>query len=306
MDMEFHYYVNYLIAVASGFKKDDAIKIAYSAQYVDDNNWKYEISDAAGRVVYNNQMSQTCNLTLPEHELKRIMTSFHFIPGDLDGYSNRRDNRSHHLNTSPNSFRAKIVLRNALKSENPYLIGIASHAFCDTWAHQNFTGTFDEHNSIDGFPQNIIPNIGHADAFDWPDQLDLEWFDWRLKIPRVNNIERCLFAASVLFSEYCKSNKSNPLIDKDHFLKKLQKIFGRPTRYPLRVLNLRYRSRVRRYNQFASELTGFGIPKYDPKDWLYKAVSINPMSYTWANKNPEKTDWFLFQNSVKSYSKSID
>lgn len=303
MDMEFHYYVNYLIALAAGFKTDDAFKIAYSAQYVDDNTWAYDISNDNGDAIYKNQISQTFDLTLPY--LNKIMTCFHFIPGDFDGYSNRRDGKSHHLNTSPNSFRAKMVLRNALKSENPYLIGIASHAFCDTWAHQNFTGTFDEHNSIDGFPQNLIPNIGHADAFDWPDQLDLEWFDWRLRIPKVNNIERCLHAAEILFSEYSKHLKIKPRMEKDTFLKRLQKIFGRATRNPIRLIDIKYRRRVKEYNHLARALTGEIIPKYDSKLWLYEAVKINSMNYTWLSSNHQKTDWFLFQNSVISFSQTI-
>ena len=306
MDIEFHYYVNYLIAVAAGFQKDVAFKIAYCAQYVDDNSWAYEISNENGDMIYRNQISQTFDLTLPESDLKRIMTCFHFIPGDFDGYSNRRDGRSHHLNTSPNSFRAKMVLRNALKSENPYLIGIASHAFCDTWAHQNFTGTFDEHNSIDGFPQNLIPNIGHADAFDWPDQLDLEWFDWRLRIPKVNNIERCLHAADVLFAEYSKSLKIRPLMEKDIFLKWLQKIFGRATRNPIRLIDIKYRRRAKEYNQLAQMLTGEKIPKYDSKSWLYDAVHINPMSYSWKTFSYTKTEWFQFQEAVIWYLKHND
>ena len=37
MDIEFHYYMTFLIAGKAGFGKDDTATIAYSSQYVDDN-----------------------------------------------------------------------------------------------------------------------------------------------------------------------------------------------------------------------------------------------------------------------------
>jgi hypothetical protein len=37
MDVEFHYYMTYLVAAKAGFGSDDAFKIAYTSQYVDDN-----------------------------------------------------------------------------------------------------------------------------------------------------------------------------------------------------------------------------------------------------------------------------
>ena len=38
MDIEFHYYMTFLIAGKAGFGEEDAFTIAYASQYVDDND----------------------------------------------------------------------------------------------------------------------------------------------------------------------------------------------------------------------------------------------------------------------------
>ncbi|MEW5746461.1 MAG: DUF6765 family protein [Nitrospirota bacterium] len=47
MDIEYHYYITFLIALRAGFKRDEAYKIAYASQYTDDNDTSYAID--AGR-----------------------------------------------------------------------------------------------------------------------------------------------------------------------------------------------------------------------------------------------------------------
>ncbi|WP_339041683.1 DUF6765 family protein [Candidatus Lariskella endosymbiont of Hedychridium roseum] len=46
-----------------------------------------------------------------------------------------------------------------MQSGDLYWIGIATHAFLDTWAHQNFTGTMDDFNGFLDIKSIIIPNI---------------------------------------------------------------------------------------------------------------------------------------------------
>lgn len=38
MDMEFHYYITYLIAVRAGFSTTESSNPAYSSQFLDDND----------------------------------------------------------------------------------------------------------------------------------------------------------------------------------------------------------------------------------------------------------------------------
>jgi len=70
MDIEFHYYMTYIIALRAGFKADDAYAIAYSSQYTDDNDYLYEIVD--DDFPYMNHISQTMDITKPKEELLRI------------------------------------------------------------------------------------------------------------------------------------------------------------------------------------------------------------------------------------------
>ena len=65
MNREFHYWITGAVAYHSGFSEQDAQVIAYSSQYVDDNNICYEIEDKAGEKPYRNYISQTLNIPCP-------------------------------------------------------------------------------------------------------------------------------------------------------------------------------------------------------------------------------------------------
>jgi len=49
MDVEFHYYMTYLVAAAAGYPPADALKIAYASQYVDDNKFQFDIDKGQPR-----------------------------------------------------------------------------------------------------------------------------------------------------------------------------------------------------------------------------------------------------------------
>jgi len=44
MNIEYHFYVTYIIALQAGYSESDAFKIAYSSQYTDDNDKILEIN----------------------------------------------------------------------------------------------------------------------------------------------------------------------------------------------------------------------------------------------------------------------
>ncbi|MFW6025789.1 MAG: DUF6765 family protein [Candidatus Woesearchaeota archaeon] len=92
MDIEFHYYVTYLTAVKAGLKPKDAFIIAYSSQYVDDNDIRFEIE---GESNYQNFLSQTFDIKKPQKKLQRIYPLFHFIPGEVEEYSNKLKKHVH-------------------------------------------------------------------------------------------------------------------------------------------------------------------------------------------------------------------
>lgn len=122
---------------------------------------------------------------------------FHFIPGDPARAAPRRDSGRHPAVCTANSARAKEVLVAALRTRNPYRIGIALHSFADTWAHQNFVGARDRFNRRGG----PIPPVGHAQFGREPDDFGAEWVDSRLEPPhdRANNAERFMDAARLIY-----------------------------------------------------------------------------------------------------------
>ena len=81
MNNEFHYYITYLIAARAGLSPGEAFTVAYSSQYVDDNDMVFEIWNQQGET-YANYISQTLNILRPKMELFRIYPIFHFIPGE--------------------------------------------------------------------------------------------------------------------------------------------------------------------------------------------------------------------------------
>ena len=190
MNTEFHYWITGLIAKESGFSEEDAKTIAYSSEYIDENDVNFVIKNRSDKKdTYSNFISQTMNILKPKNKLMKIYPVFHFIPGEPDAESAlRKDGKMHLLNTTPNSGNANEIMDQAFKSTQDimaYRIGIASHAFADTWAHQNFVGWYDYFNNIGLDPK---PDIGHADAEHHPDYVSHRWVDNRLLEPDINNV----------------------------------------------------------------------------------------------------------------------
>ena len=195
MDIEFHYYITYLITVRVGFSPEESYIIAYSSQFVDNNIISYDMGSGT-REYYKNYISQTPNILKPQKKLFRIYPLFHFVPGGLFEGTSRKDGKLHYLNTTPDNENSRRILRSALETGNLYRIGIALHAYSNTWAHQNFTGYFDEFNvfkkpierawallRVLGLP------VGHTNAGHDPDKINKNWNDIRLLNETRNNNE---------------------------------------------------------------------------------------------------------------------
>jgi hypothetical protein len=149
MDIEFHYSMTYLIAARAGFSPTEAAILARSAQEIDDNHIPVTVSKGTP-AEYESVISQTMDILRPHHA-QRIYPIFHFIPGDRDSpTTNRKDGASSSWVTTPNSPLANEMLDAALGSDDLYRIGASSHAFVDTWAHQNFLGKDDAYNEMPG------------------------------------------------------------------------------------------------------------------------------------------------------------
>ncbi|WP_326520977.1 DUF6765 family protein [Leptothoe kymatousa] len=317
MDIEFHYYMTYLTATRAGLSTTDAEILAYSSQYVDENNRSFWINRGQPNA-YRNYITQTKNILKPTHVLMRIYPIFHFIPGDpLSPTAQRKDGKLHQLNTTPNSKNANRIFDRAIASGDFYRIGIAAHSYVDTWAHQNFVGYYDAFNAMSGFLSRALPNIGHADAKHKPDWPALVWQDCRLTHETIDNRQRFLEAAHHLFHKLRQFVQPNGLASEaaeaaDSLWQDLDQAIGEadPT-------NRHKALRIQRYRDL-SECSRYGgqrLPIFDSKYWFNQALRRQPQrftdwipgvakrrfwhdTYVWKD-NYQNSHWYQFQAAAK-------
>lgn len=225
MDKEFHYYVTLLLYFHSNFNKNEAEIIANSCQFVDENN----------TTTINNPIS----VFFP-HSLKSFI-SYHFIPGN---------NPSQPLVvTAGNPLAIKAFLF-ALKSKNPYQIGIATHALSDTWAHQNFCGIWHESNAMHGLTEFFTPNIGHLDAGKNPDLIGNIWHDSRFNKGKIHNNSRFIKAVKCILNLLSNNYAGNII----NFLETTWNIKNKHQRISL-------------YKQYCQKKFCYKLPEYNADNW---------------------------------------
>ncbi|MEA1935615.1 MAG: DUF6765 family protein [Thermodesulfobacteriota bacterium] len=316
MNTEFHYYITGIIAHAAGFSPKEAKTIATASEFVDENDVTFTIEDRSSGEPYEVYISQTMNILKPKRKLMRIYPVFHFLPGDPGSESAyRRDGKMHLLNTTPNNELANNLMDEAFKSTEDmrlYRIGVATHAYADTWAHQNFVGWYDYFNNIGLDPK---PDIGHADAEHHPDWVAHRWQDERLVNGDIDNTERFLEAGENLYKKYqhyTETRKQEINISWSELREWFLDIFGKSNSGPV---NWYEEDRIETYRKEYSWLGEF-----DEDDWFEDAIEtkvrglkdskkglastfiIMRDKYFWREDvDKEKTDWFRFQESVKAH-----
>lgn len=322
MDTEFHYWITGIVAREAGFDQNEAKTIAHSSEYVDENDVSITVLDRSSPARYVNFVSQTMNILQPKNELMRIYPIFHFVPGDPGALSaRRRDGKMHLFNTTPNSEFANELLKDAFTAPEElrlYRIGIATHAFVDTWAHQNFTGWHEHFNALG---LNVVPNIGHADAKHHPDWVGHRWADDRLVDGDINNNHRFLSAASELFNHYCDylvAQGRYPAGSRppwDPLQQKLVAIMGTAVGGDKNYYQER---RIGRYLELAPWLgPGFSEAIWfdeaietevrglrDSKDSITSPFFVFKDHYYWRDgRTKERTNWYRFQTAVKAHER---
>jgi len=197
MNIEFHYYTVYYLARCAGFPDDQSLILAQSSQMVDDAVSPWEIVSKVGRVLTETTQNY---LFWNEDVARTIYRPFHFIPGDRSLAASRRlDGNPGRNAVTEDSPLARELLITALNTRDLYRIGIALHAYADTWAHQNFSAEDEPQNALEG---NLgVPAVGHLHALKNPDGPRLSWTDTRLREPYryVKNTERFLGAAKMMY-----------------------------------------------------------------------------------------------------------
>jgi len=203
MNLEFHYYATAALALRAGYSPDKAQIIARAAEQVDQALIVYrvedfEAEDAEGQDrAYRTEKTQDY-LFWDEAVSREIYLPFHFIPGEPERAAMERvDGQRNPWIVTPDSPLARDLLVTALRTENLHRIGIALHAYADTWAHQNFTGRLEPANELG--TRSPLPAAGHLQALGSPDQATEIWEDPRLQRPQIDNRERFMAAARMIY-----------------------------------------------------------------------------------------------------------
>jgi len=312
VDIEFHYYITFILARKGGFSAHDAQIIACSSQYTDDNNFRYFVNFKDGSY-YLNEVSQTFDITKPSPKRQKIYPLFHFIPGG-EGCADRNQFSRipyHDFITIPDSPNARVLFGSALASNDLYRIGIATHVYADTWAHQNFVGFKHKLNGKRGFG-NLIPNIGHADFMYEPDKVHNKWSDTRLKkkYAEIDNDQRFLEAAKMIFIHFWKFK--HPEDNKKRVLEKYNELhldeLLQDAMDETYLLGSHEKVRIMAYRKICRELDKKKY-RYDPKKWRHDAVEKREFETDlfdryWAKENFYESDWYRFQEGIKAHRSS--
>jgi hypothetical protein len=210
----------------------------------------------------------------------------------------------HRLNTTPANQVASELLDEALQSSGEtrlHRIGIATHAFADTWAHQNFVGWYDYFNNIALDPK---PDIGHADAEHHPDWVAHRWDDDRLVDGEIDNTIRFLEAAEAIYAHYRHHLKTRRKPAKQSWPDLRADLEALMQRSFSGGFNCYTKERRQNYRTLAGWLQ-----TYDKDRWQDAAIekSIAELLcegcwYVWREDvRKEDTEWYRFQEAVKDH-----
>ncbi len=244
MQRDFHYYAVKALAVNAGFSQEEAEIIAYSSEYVDDavDYQEIQLNDYP-EIDFERLSNGIFNPICTAHRglqffkafnsdiQSKVYISFHFIP-------EIKENKINYL-TQPNNILSKelieIAVNELLNSEGELRIqklvklGIAIHSYADTWSHQNFSGRhctaendiedieilngsdWVKIDKIKDVQLSAMPDIGHAEAYNFPDLSHLKWRFTKSSSKNLiirDNTLFCMQAANNIFEVFKKVTKS--------------------------------------------------------------------------------------------------
>ena len=340
MQKDFHYCCIRALTEAAGFSGKEAQIIAYASQYVDDATEHKGIKiagvpDVADHLIEKGRFEPVCTahkgiqyLTgLNKDVQRKVYIPFHFVPAEP--YNGRG---TYDYRVKPESTLANTILDTAIdfyknaateeKKQGLVKMGIALHAFADTWSHNRFSGRhsavdndierirvmregkFEELEFLDQLKLNLIPDIGHAEAMNFPDQSQRTWryeHDCSGKdVYRENTIE-FLDAAEVIYHKLCAITGELPS------WKSILSNISTCLQYPTDSMKRKFRIWKENFPEFSF--------RYNPMSW--RAESLDGDRCDWEHfktledfetlnftgvKDPK---WFLFHVEAKKQRKTI-
>jgi len=219
MQKDFHYYTVMVLAHIAGFLPAQARTIAYSSQFVDDSTDSGQIE--VGQYRYDTVRTAHLGLHVFSWNVhKKIYFPFHFVPslrwdGEFSPYATRADCPL-----------ARLLVERALAERGelrPYQLGVALHAYADSWAHEGFSGRRHKENDVkvlrrfvngkwrrcrktwDVVLDLFRARVGHLQAYAYPDLPYERWryVDYRGRTHERDNVERFSQAARAVLEWLC-------------------------------------------------------------------------------------------------------
>jgi hypothetical protein len=324
MQRDFHYNAVKTLAQKAGFEPEEAQIIAYASEYVDDAIDYNEIElDFEPKIKFGKISGKTFNPICTAHRglqiikalnqdiQEKVYISFHFIP-------EIRNNQICYL-TQPNNNISNELVDIALdelsgkmgeeRIQKLIKLGIAIHSYADTWSHQNFSG---RHNSaendivdieilqgstwvpvsnIKNIQYSAMPDIGHAEANNFPDLSHLKWrytkaFNKNLIIR--DNTLICMQAANQIFNKFVIATNSNNDWNNFDFMflqcfnKKTENLEDKYQNYKLKFPDLEYN-----YDEYQWKKDA--LAGKDNKWFYFHIEALNQRNFI-LNKIKEKED----------------
>ena len=179
MQKDVHFYMTYALSRKAGIGVAQAEIIAWADQFTD------ELTEAE---LYGIQTQSAVLGNWCDRQIQMsVIIPFHFVPW-MQG--------ENPWMVAPSGEIVTDLVREAVKSEDPYRMGIALHALQDSFSHQGFTGWREDCNSC--YPwwyiQSVTPNIGHAEMWPIPDITNARWTDPRTG-KNISNPQRVVWCA---------------------------------------------------------------------------------------------------------------
>jgi len=183
VEIDFHFGATYVVARIAGFSHEEADVIATCSQYIDDTVNSGPVNFSTGQAYYRISTAHDLadyHIALPVDE-RRVWIPFHFLPGN-DPSGDHDEEFYNRIVCRPNSRVAQAMASACIErraaAHGLHLLGITSHVFIDTWAHQGFAGI--------NHPINLASEIVLEEP---PDTYGAHWWEalkhggWKAALP---------------------------------------------------------------------------------------------------------------------------
>jgi len=187
MQIDNHFYGAYHLCRLADISPEDAYLIAYCNQFVDDctpeNVPPFEVGGQTVHPIYTQDYLWWGCSTAQRY----IYVPYHFVPGDGCTIKGKKNPMAATPANEIVTSLFKKGLARCKKKEDTRLslfrLAIAMHAFFDSFSHERFSGFREDWNGVPQpfykFWMDIVPNIGHAEVVNAPDETSTTFEDPR-------------------------------------------------------------------------------------------------------------------------------